>query len=77
MKRQKINNVLKSKVFKNGFWLTILQLVNTVIPILTIPYITRILGAEEYGVFSIALNWVTYLQVFVEYGFGLSGARKV
>ena len=77
MKGQKINNVLKSKVFKNGFWLTVLQLVNTVIPILTIPYITRILGAEEYGVFSIALNWVTYLQVLVEYGFGLSGARKV
>ena len=77
MKKQKIDNVLKSKVFKNGIWLTVLQLVNTVIPILTIPYITRILGTEEYGIFSIALNWVIYLQVLVEYGFGLSGSRKV
>ena len=75
--KNKINNIVTSKVFKNGVWLTILQLVNTVIPIITIPYITRILGAEEYGVFSIALNWILYLQVLVEFGFGLSGARKV
>ena len=44
---------------------------------LTIPYITRILGTSKYGVFSIALNWILYLQVLVEFGFGLSGARKV
>lgn len=72
-----IINLLKSKVFKNGIWLTILQIVNTIIPVLTIPYITRVLGSSEYGVFSIALNWILYFQVFVEFGFGLSGARKV
>lgn len=73
----KIKHLTKSKVVKNSLWLTILQVINTVIPILTIPYITRVLGTEEYGVFSIALNWILYLQVFVEFGFGLSGARKV
>lgn len=72
-----IKKTFKSKVFKNGIWLSILQIVNTVIPIITIPYITRILGASEYGIFSIALNWILYFQVFVEFGFGLSGARKV
>lgn len=72
-----INKLKKSKLLKNSIWLTILQIVNTVIPVLTIPYITRVLGAKEYGVFSIALNWILYLQVLVEFGFGLSGARKV
>lgn len=73
----KVKTIISSRIFKNGIWLTVLQLVNTVIPILTIPYITRILGAEEYGVFSISLNWILYFQVLVEFGFGLSGARKV
>lgn len=73
----KIKHLTKSKVVKNSLWLTILQVINTVIPVLTIPYITRVLGTDEYGVFSIALNWILYLQVFVEFGFGLSGARKV
>ena len=73
----KIKIILNSKIFKNGVWLTILQLVNTVIPVITIPYVTRILGTNEYGIFSISLNWIMYLQVLVEYGFGLSGSRKV
>lgn len=73
----RFRRIIKSKVFKNGIWLTVLQIVNTVIPVVTIPYITRMLGSSEYGVFSIALNWVIYFQVLVEFGFGLSGARKV
>ncbi len=75
--KKMINKLKKSKVFKNSMWLTILQVVNTVIPVLTIPYITRVLGTNEYGAFSIALNWTLYLQVLVEFGFGLSGSRKV
>ena len=71
-----IKKIIGSKIVKNGVWLTILQIVNTIVPIITIPYITRILGAEEYGVFSIALNWILYFQVFVEFGFGLNGSRK-
>lgn len=71
-----VKNLLKSKVFKNGIWLTVLQFVNTIVPVLTIPYITRVLGTSEYGTFSIALNWILYFQVLVEFGFGLNGARK-
>ena len=72
-----IKQILKSKSLKNGIWLYALQFFNTVIPLLTVPYITRILGAKGYGTFSIALNLVMYLQVIVEYGFALSATRKV
>ena len=72
-----MNNLLKNKVVKNGISLYVLQIFNTVIPLITLPYITRILGAEQYGVFSKMLNYITYLQVFVEYGFTLTGASKI
>lgn len=75
--KQSISKIINSKVLKNSIWLTVLQVVNTVIPFLTVPYITRVLGTKEYGLFSITLNWILYLQVFVEFGFGLSGSRKV
>ena len=68
--------VIKSKAAKNGMWLYVLQLFNTVIPLLTLPYITRILGATEYGYFSVAYNLIGYFMVVVEYGFHMSGARK-
>lgn len=70
-------NVLKNKVVKNGIWLYALQFFNTVIPLLTIPYITRILSTAQYGIFSIALNWIGYFQVVIEYGFGMSATRKI
>lgn len=65
-----------NQAINNGLWLYALQIFNTIIPLLTVPYITRILGATEYGFFSIAFNLIGYLQVVVEYGFGMSGARK-
>ena len=74
--KQLVKRLLSNRMVKNGIWLYILQMFNTVIPLVTLPYITRILGAGEYGVFSIAFNLIGYLMVVVEYGFGMSGARK-
>ncbi|WP_139892122.1 flippase [Bacillus sp. D386] len=73
----KIQSIIRNKVFINGSWLYLLQFFNTIIPLLTLPYITRVLGSSEYGVFSFSLNIVTYFQVLVEYGFNLTGARKL
>ncbi len=67
----------KKNVVKNGFWLYLLQMFNTVVPLLVLPYVTRILGSTRYGVFSIALNLIGYFQVVVEYGFDMSATRKV
>lgn len=71
------NSLLKKNIVRNSMWMIILQTFNMIIPLLTIPYITRILGSTEYGHFSIALNWILYFQVIVEYGFELNGARRV
>lgn len=72
-----MNKIRNSKLLRNGMWLFVLQVFNTVVPMITLPYVTRILGASGYGDFSLALNWVLYFQVIVEYGFGYWGARKV
>lgn len=45
--QNKLMHILNSKIIKNSFWLTILQCVNTIVPMLTIPYITRVLGTSE------------------------------
>lgn len=77
MKNMNINRIKDSKLVENGLWLSMLQVFNTIVPLLTIPYLSKILGADGYGTFAIALNLVMYFQVIVEYGFGMSGARKV
>ncbi len=70
-------SLFRKRSVKNGIWLYTLQFFNMVLPLVTLPYITRILGASQYGVFSIVLNFVSYLQVVVEYGFALSATRSV
>lgn len=72
-----LKKMTQKTVVKNGLWMYLMQIFNTVVPLLTLPYITRILGASQYGVFSIALNLLTYFQVVVEYGFGMSATRKI
>lgn len=72
-----MNISIGKKIIKNGIWLYLLQFFNTIIPLVTLPYITRVLGQAGYGTFSIALNIIIYLQVLVEYGFGMSATREV
>ena len=61
-----MKKIRNSKLLKNGIWLLVLQVFNTVVPMITLPYVTRILGASGYGDFSLALNWILYFQVIVE-----------
>ena len=74
---EKISGLLKNKLVKNGFWLLVLEGFNCILPFLTVPYITRILSPDKYGVFSIGLSWISYLQILVIYGFDLSATRKL
>lgn len=75
--RKSLKKVLKSKVVENGVWLYLLQIFSTLAPLLTVPYIVRVLEPAQYGVFSMSLNIIGYLQVIVEYGFAMSATRKV
>lgn len=74
---KRIKQLIYNKSFQNGGWMYLLQFFNTILPLITLPYITRILGTIQYGTFSIALNIIGYLQVFIEYGFGMSATRKI
>lgn len=57
------NNFLAGEgtLFKNVGWLLALQAVNIVLPFVTVPYVTRVFGAESYGVF---LSPLTGLPTF-------------
>lgn len=73
---RKLGSLIKNKSVENGIWLYVFQFFNLIVPFLTLPYITRTLGEGHYGIFSSALNFTTYFNVFVAYGFDLIGAKK-
>lgn len=53
---------------KNSIFYTASTLICMVIPLLIYPYITRVLGPENYGKFSFALNLVTYFTLLSTLG---------
>jgi PST family polysaccharide transporter len=73
----KINLLFKNNLVKNGTWLYILQFFNTVIPLITLPLITRNLGPTLYGDFSYAFVIIGYFKIVIDFGFDFTGTRKI
>jgi len=58
-------------------WLTVLQFANYLIPLLIIPYIVRVLGADMFGKVSYAQNIISYPTLIVNFGFDYSATREI
>ena len=69
----KMDHVLK----KNISYLLILQNFNYIIPLLLLPYLTRTLGAENFGKISFVLAFISYFVMLTDFGFNTSAAQKV
>lgn len=62
----------KKRFLKNGIALLLIQIANYVAPFLVLPYLTRVLGVEGFGIISIALSIVVVGNVILDFGFSLS-----
>jgi len=64
-------------VKKNFVWSTILTVAGYIFPIITFPYITRVLGVEGIGSVQFADSVIVYLSVFAMLGMGTVGVREI
>ncbi len=65
------------KLLSNTAYLYVIQGVNYLLPIITIPYLVRVLGTEIFGFVAFAGSLMAYFQIVVDYGFNLSATRAV
>ena len=77
----KIKNNIKSKQGKvligNFFSLSALQLVGMLLPLITLPYVLRVIGLEKYGLIALALSLVAYFNSIVDFSFRITATRDV
>ena len=65
------------KVVENYFFMTVLQIINSLFYVLIYPYLIRTLGAESYGLYIYALSIVTYFIFIINFGFDLPATKVV
>lgn len=67
------NRILLNNVASLG----IVQIVNYIFPLITIPFVSRILGPEGFGTINYITAFITYFILVVNYGFDFTGTRKI
>jgi PST family polysaccharide transporter len=66
-----------SSFIKNFSYLSALQIFNLILPLITFPYLIRVLGKETYGLVVFAQALISYLAILVGFGFNISGTKEV
>ena len=68
---------MKNSILKNYIYNLIYQIVVIILPLITTPYLSRVLGAENIGIYSYTLSIVTYFILIGSLGVAMYGQREI
>ncbi|WP_300648981.1 oligosaccharide flippase family protein [Paenalcaligenes sp.] len=75
--KKALSNKDVKQLIENFFSLAVLKVFNLILPFVTLPYLIKTLGFEQYGAIVLAMALMQYFQAVTDYGFNLSATRDI
>ncbi len=77
----KIRHISENKdaqvLMSNFVWLSILKVIGYIFPLVTLPYLSRVIGVDGFGEIAFALSVVVLIETFTDFGFNYTATRDV
>lgn len=67
----------KSIFIKNFISLALVQGINYFLPLLTLPYLVRVIGIDKFGTLALATAVIAFFAVVTDYGFNFTATREI
>jgi len=67
----------KKTFYHNTIMQYLLLLAQYVLPLLTLPYLTRVLEADLYGIITFLTAIISYFQILIDFGYNLSATKDI
>ena len=77
MALRKLRHVLTHPISRNVVALGWIQIATFIVPLVTLPYIARVLDPSEFGLVVFAQSFSLVLTIFIDWGFTYYGVRAV
>jgi len=75
--KRALNNKDGKTLASNFAWLTVLQVAGYVFPLITLPYLARVIGVDGFGKIAFAGAVVSWMQTIADWGFNFTATRDV
>ncbi|SFU27285.1 polysaccharide transporter, PST family [Pustulibacterium marinum] len=65
------------RLLKNFSYLSVIQLINILIPLIIYPYLIKVLGEDTYGNVIYAQTIIGYIVIIINFGFNITATKEV